>query len=754
MPPSSEILLLALSLSVQLTSGDQCSGGSNIFTEIPENSPNGTFVANLTVFGDPVTSTVKLCLSGTDADWFYLEGKNVWLNVSSGKTLDRETLDSSVLLVTLTCSEEGFPTVQYRIIVQILNENDNKPSFLDESVTAQNISELAEVDSVVFTAQAVDRDGDTLMYLIDRSVGDFKYFHMDLPYNGKVLLSRPLDYESKQELEVVIHAVEMTTRERQRTSARVQIFVLDGDDQYPQFLPCQYMVHDGVNVCVSPTYLVNITEGEEQTGPLMFSPGPIFAEDGDKGLMAPISYSFLSGPESDRFSIDNVTGTVSLVHQLEKRRNTSILSFKVMATQVGDHRKYSLAEVNVRILAVNKHAPRFGSTHYQAFVQEDPSYVALVSTYNGRVLSLIPFDEDFPNGTNPEIHLSLNIMGNDSQLFQLTQSGILIAKANQLTATKSYPLQVIARDRESGETANCTVLVEVLAHGQAAPRDPSEPRPMLNLPDLPIMLIGLCALGLLIGVLLFLLIRLVKSHRQQQQQMSQTSLVTEKDTSVSLKWFQPVNPSKSPQTEDQGYQNAAYSETPGEESTCQEKGQGLPTRGESKDAGKMDGPSGKLQRRAPAVAVISPGNQCTARSPCANREKPVETLNAKQNIDQETEPSVELHSKNVGVTRAMVTKEGMESHPSIPAPAVENSCLPLVSDQNLLSGLNDEVAERQNGMGLWPDPPPLSRLPIVVEVNEEFTEHDGELNGQHSSLGSEIITPGSLMQLLEDSIEC
>ncbi|XP_053575124.1 protocadherin alpha-13-like [Bombina bombina] len=207
MRPPSELLVLALSLSVQVTSGDQCLGGSNIFTEISENSPNGTFVANLTAFGDSVTNTVKLCLSGTDADWFYLDGKNVWLNVSSGKTLDREVLDSSVLFVTLSCSEEGFPTIQYRIIVQVLNENDNKPKFLEETVMPQNISELAEVDSVVFTAKALDLDGDTLMYIIDRTTADYKYFHTDLPSSGRVLLSRPLDYESKQELEVVIHAV-------------------------------------------------------------------------------------------------------------------------------------------------------------------------------------------------------------------------------------------------------------------------------------------------------------------------------------------------------------------------------------------------------------------------------------------------------------------------------------------------------------------------------------------------------------------
>ncbi|XP_053320576.1 cadherin-related family member 5-like [Spea bombifrons] len=752
MPPSSEILLLALSLSVQVASGDQCTGGSNIFTEILENSPNGTFVANLSVFGDPVTTTVKLCLSGTDADWFYLDGKNIWLNVSSGKTLDREALESSVLLVTLTCSEEGFPTVQYRIIVQVLNENDNKPHFLEESVTAQNISELAEVDSIVFTAHAVDQDGDTLMYVIDRTMGDFKYFHMDMPNNGKVLLSRPLDYESKQDLEIVIHAVEMTTRERQRTSVRVRVFVMDGDDQYPQFLPCHYMSHDGLNLCVSPTYVVNITEMEKQIGPLMFSPGPIFAEDGDKGIMAPISYSFLSGPDYDKFSIDNVTGVVSLVHPIERKLNSSIIRLKVMASQVGDPRKYSIAEVEVRVLAVNKHAPQFGSNQYQAFVQEGHSPAALVSTYNGQVLSLLPRDGDFPNETNPDIYLKLKVMANDSQLFQLTQSGLLIAKANRLQATETYSLQVIARDRESGETANCTVIVRVLAHGQAAPRDPKEPRTMFNLPDLPIVAAGLCALGLLLGVLLFLFIRIVKNRRQQQQQMSQTSLVTEKDTSVSLKWFQTVNPTKpSPQTEEHGYQNAAYIETPGEESLCKEKRQGHPVGSQSIDARKMDGQPGKVQKRAPAVAVISPGNQCAGASPCASRGKVAEPSNATQSIHQETESSAELHSQKLGVTQAMVTKQGLQSHP-IKAVPVENSCLPDTGDQNPYS--DNEEAEIQESVGLWPDPPVLSRLPIVVEVNEEVVEHDGEMNSQHPSLGSEIITAGSLMQLLDDSIEC
>ncbi|XP_075064636.1 cadherin-related family member 5-like isoform X2 [Mixophyes fleayi] len=750
MPPPSEILLLTLSLTFQVTSGDQCSGGSNIFTEILENSPNGTLVANLSMFGDPVTSTVKLCLSGTDADWFYLEGKNVWLNVSSGKTLDREVLDSSVLLVTLTCSEEGFAMVQYRIIVQVLNENDNKPSFLEQSMSVQNISELAEVDSVVFTAQALDRDGDTLMYVIDRSMGDYKYFHMDLPNNGKVLLSRPLDFESKQELEVVIHAVEMTTRERQRTTARVRVTVLDGDDQYPQFLPCRYMSHDGLSVCVSPTYMVNITAGEEQTGPLVFSPGPIFAEDGDKGIMAPISYSFLSGPDSDMFQIDNVTAFVSLTHTPERTLSPTIIHLRVMASQVGDSRKYSLAEVKVRVLAANKHPPHFAATQYQAFVQEDNNPAALVSTYSGRVLSLTPSDGDYPNGTNPQIHLSLTSLPKHSQLFQITQSGLLVATANQLQATETYNLKISARDEESGETDNCTVIVKVLANGQAAPRDPSEPRAMFTVPDLPIIAGALGVLVLLFGALLFLLIRLVKSHRQQHQQMSQTSLVTEKHPSV-------VNPSKSsPQPEEQGYQNAAYSETPGEESTYQEEEKGLSASKQSKakEPSKMDGQPGKQQKRMPAVAVISPGNQCTGNSPSRNtQELPAEPLNRMQCTHQEKTAPMELQTKKVGITQAMVANEVSNSSQSKPPPVESNSCI-LQTACDPSSDPISEITERQDGPGTWPEPPVLSRLPIVVEVNEEVVEPGGELNVHHPPMGSETITPGSLMQLLEDSIEC
>ncbi|KAM6096302.1 protocadherin Fat 4-like [Chlamydotis macqueenii] len=185
--------------------GDGCSGFGNLFTEIAENSAHGSLVARLP--GDAGGAGLQLCLAGADAAWFYLDGRSVRLNVSAGRALDREELESPVLMVALTCAEDGFSPVEYRIIVQVLNENDNRPHFRGAAVLTHNVSELAAVHSVVFSAQAEDADGDTLMYVIDAASPDARFFRIDLPNSGKVLLARALDFESRQQLEVVVTAV-------------------------------------------------------------------------------------------------------------------------------------------------------------------------------------------------------------------------------------------------------------------------------------------------------------------------------------------------------------------------------------------------------------------------------------------------------------------------------------------------------------------------------------------------------------------
>ncbi|KAM9580219.1 cadherin-related family member 5-like isoform 3-T3 [Guaruba guarouba] len=500
-PSCPALLATCLALLLATAQGDGCSSFGNVFTEIAENSAHGSLVARLPAGGDTPGAPLQLCLIGHDAAWFYLDGRSLRLNVSNGRALDREELESPVLMVALTCAEDGFSPVEYRIIVQVLNENDNRPHFQGTSDLTHNVSELAAVHSVVFSAQAEDADGDTLMYVIDTASPDARFFRIDLPNSGKVVLARALDFESRQQLEVVVTAVEMNTRERFNASARVRVQVLDGDDQYPQFLPCAPRTHRGLTLCTSPVYTANVTEGQLQRGPLSFSPGDVYAEDGDRGLRAAITYSLLAGQESSRFHIDNMTGAITLLRAVESSRRTPAISLSIMASQVNDVTKFAVAQAVVRVLAPNRHPPRFPRASFRAFVPAGAREAALLLTYGGRVLALRARDPDFPQGVNPQVRYSLSSSTNHShsqqqdqhreqgqdhsQLFQVMPNGLVVARADLLQPAQHYRLQVLARDEESGETSSTTVELEVLWPGQAEPAlVPAGPRRQI-LPDSP-----------------------------------------------------------------------------------------------------------------------------------------------------------------------------------------------------------------------------------------------------------------------------
>ncbi|XP_076578134.1 protocadherin-15 isoform X2 [Chaetodon auriga] len=454
---------VALSSFYHAVTASLCLGGTDIFASVRENSPMGQFISNLTITGEPGASTVRLCLTGDNADWFYLEGRTIRLNTSVSRVLDRE-VQGSVLIAELTCYEDDVIQSQYRILVEIVNENDNRPNFVEETIHPFTISELTAVDTVVFTVKAVDADGDMISYIIDQSSRDAWFFRIDLPNSGNIVLNKPLDYETRTRLQVVIWAEENTV-DKFNTSAVLTVNVEDGDDQYPHFLPCT-PVSPGVPVCMNPTYTANITHKQQNTV-LTFSPGPIRAEDGDKGINAPLSYSILSGGDQGRFVINNMTGEIQLTRPVNSQRLTRNFTLSVMVCQVDDRLKYSVASVLIRVLSENMFPPTFNRTVFKGFIIQSSSPASIVSTYGNQVLQVQVSDRDFSDGLNPHIQYSLQP---PSGLYQVTQGGVLIARTDQLQAFDRHILQVVARDEESGDEVSASVDIEVLQRGQTVPR--------------------------------------------------------------------------------------------------------------------------------------------------------------------------------------------------------------------------------------------------------------------------------------------
>ncbi|TMS05437.1 Cadherin-related family member 5 [Larimichthys crocea] len=497
---------------------DGCLDGQDIFTTIKENSRSGEVIAEL--MADTTMEGVQWTLNGRDADWFYLDERHIRLNTSADKVLDRE-VQGSVLMADLTCYEEDTFQTAYRIVVEILNENDNSPMFAKNTVQSLIISELTPVNTVVFTVQAKDADNDMIVYLIDQTS-------------------------------------EMNTAELFNTSTNITITVLDGDDQYPQFLPCMLLFQDKTSrICTSPVYTVNVTEGEEDIV-LDFSPGPIHAVDGDRELCTPVKYAILSGDDDGRFLMDSETGEMKLIHGVFDRLTTPVLHLQVMAYQDDDPRKYSLATVLVQVLAVNQFYPEFAMAEYQGFVTAGKSPASLVNTYGSKVLVLHVHDQDFNHGFNPMIHFTLSPTSNHTDIYQITQEGLLITRTDQLKPGQKHVLEVAAIDQESGDATFATVVVDVLSEGQLIPYSPLGDGRITGCTVGKALFLSMVFMSVF-GCILWLVMWLKKKHKGKRDSLERGCVAQGKHPNVSLRWFQMLSHRNAmPHMEDVQYNNEEY----------------------------------------------------------------------------------------------------------------------------------------------------------------------------------------------------
>lgn len=89
-----------------------CLGGHDIFATVKENSPMGEFIANITIAGEPGANSIRLCLTGENAGWFYLEGRTIRLNSSFSRGLDREVSRLTGLCITMQQGPQGTTSLQ------------------------------------------------------------------------------------------------------------------------------------------------------------------------------------------------------------------------------------------------------------------------------------------------------------------------------------------------------------------------------------------------------------------------------------------------------------------------------------------------------------------------------------------------------------------------------------------------------------------------------------------------------------------
>ncbi|KAF2973621.1 hypothetical protein EK904_008774, partial [Melospiza melodia maxima] len=445
--------------------------------------------------------TLTIDPSYPDGQFFTIEGSELQLT----KCVDYE--EDPLLLLSLTCQDPAGQSDSLQILVTILNENDNSPVFPQPNVTRQ-IPEDTEVDTVIVAREevtAADADLDTIYYELTTTAQNTDgYFAIRGVNNPEIYLQTALDYDKFNSTTLLLYARDrpVTSPEPNGTNtatATITITIKQSDTRAPWFLPCTQL-HNDSSVCISSPYSGRVNISEMSTDPLLLEPGPIYAVDPDYTISDRIVYRIVGGNTNEVFLVDADTGNLTM-NKIVTSPDSFLL--QVMATQVSNVRKYSVATVEIKVITKSNFPPYFEKGVYsgtvfvglpqRSFVYQDgdPSTPLVITA----------MDQDFPDKVNPNIEYYLK----NSTDFIATRDGLILTN-KVLESPGTVTIQAVGKDVLSLQEASTIIVVEVILATAVTPSDK-----MYSAQDMAIL--GGTLAALLLIALVFLGVLIWKSSR-------------------------------------------------------------------------------------------------------------------------------------------------------------------------------------------------------------------------------------------------
>ncbi|XP_068182443.1 protocadherin Fat 2 isoform X2 [Antennarius striatus] len=356
--------------------------------------------------------------------------------------LDRESKEFYILNVTVY--DLGTPqTSAWKFVaVNVKDVNDNPPVF-DQPRHVIRVPENTEVDSVVFTAGAVDPDVDgSIQYSMMTSTDLFRIDEI----TGEVTVTGRLDRETSPRHDLRIRATDQAKVSPQLFSTLDLVVVLqDVNDNPPKFVPKIYKLKVPEDVPIGTLLL--------------------WVESIDPDLSGGhvVTYN-LKNTEGGIFHLDPSSGGLTLERELDFERRPAY-NLTVRAVDHGLPRSLSSScFVEIQVLDVNEnlHRPVFSEFVYQAGVMED----AAVGT---SVVTLKASDKD--PGRDGVIRYQIHD-GSGLEVFAIDEETGMIRTTEVLDseATPHYWLSVYATDLGTEPLTSWThVYLDILDVNDNAP---------------------------------------------------------------------------------------------------------------------------------------------------------------------------------------------------------------------------------------------------------------------------------------------
>ncbi|KAJ8281254.1 hypothetical protein GJAV_G00065390 [Gymnothorax javanicus] len=324
------------------------------YPSVTENSPKDVSIIQIEAFDPDVGSGEKLSyrISSGNPQGFFTINSKTGLVATTSRKLDREQQEEHILEITVT--DYGIPpkSTSVRVIVTVLDENDNHPQFLEKLYKIKLPErERPEKDrqgrrDPVYRVIASDRDQGAnaeISYSIEEGDEHGKFFIE--PKTGQVSSKK---FSSAGEYDILTIKAVDNGRPQKWATCRLHI------EWIPKPPPAtQPLAFD------EDLFSFSVMEGD----PVAHMVGVITTEPTD----SPVWFEITGGNHDSRFDVGKGSGTIIVARPLDAEQKSNY-NLTVEAT---DGTKSISTQVLIRVIDTNNHRPQFSQDKYAASIPED-----------------------------------------------------------------------------------------------------------------------------------------------------------------------------------------------------------------------------------------------------------------------------------------------------------------------------------------------------------------------------------------------
>lgn len=444
----------ALTLTILVTDIDD---NSPVFSQpvyvvnVPENSPVGTIILNLTAVDADLFSNVTYRIKTEAAKQLFslnpITGELAVLQTVDFENLAAMGLGDSYTFQVEAVDQAGImPPGEATVTVRITDMNDFSPIFSQDLYKGM-VAPNAEKGTVITMVFATDRDppgtpASFVRYRVD---------HDRSPYSGSIF-----------DVEELTGRIITKVNLNEQPSASFKLYVIAYDDGEPVKTNSTL-----VEITVLQPSKIPIFTQEEyifapvsELAPVGTSVGTILAA----AMNQTIFYSIVEGNELGHFKVNNMTGVISTAKPLDYESVTSYIlrvqadSMIVVMSNLRVPSKSNTAKVFIEVRDENDHPPVFTRKLYIGGVTEDTKIFS-------SVLKIIATDADTGNYSANAYRLIIppTAEGQDSFVIE-TYTGIIKSAIMFRNMRRSYfKFEVVATDDYGkGLSSNAEVVVSVV----------------------------------------------------------------------------------------------------------------------------------------------------------------------------------------------------------------------------------------------------------------------------------------------------